>query len=190
MTKNWPPTLGRLIKRMRAGLDKTVCRSREMAGIPSTILVESSAFGDGQPIPIDFTDSGRGISPPLRWSGVDSAAATILIIEDADSPTPSPFIHLIAWEAPGKNQSLSAGAFPSKRHPGEAMHLGRNGMYKCEYTPPDPPPGHGVHRYVFQVFCLDVIPEFKSPPGKSQLLATMRGHVRAKGVLTGTFGRA
>lgn len=49
---------------------------------------------------------------------------------------------------------------------------------------------HGEHRYVFQIFALDVVARFESPPGRSQLLDKIRGHVIAKGLLIGTYERS
>lgn len=60
--------------------------------------------------------------------------------------------------------------------------------------PPDPPPGCGAHRYVFQgyvfqVFALDCVPRFESRPGRTELLDKIKGHVIAKGLLIGTYER-
>ena len=56
--------------------------------------------------------------------------------------------------------------------------------------PPDPPPGHGPHRYCFQVFALDAAPKLHGSPIRTQVAHAMKGHVIAKGLLVGTYERA
>jgi phosphatidylethanolamine-binding protein (PEBP) family uncharacterized protein len=68
--------------------------------------------------------------------------------------------------------------------------MGRNSYLTTRYLPPDPPRGHGAHRYVFQVFALDRQPQFDSPPGRTALLDCIRDHVVAKGLLIGTYARS
>jgi hypothetical protein len=62
-------------------------------------------------------------------------------------------------------------------------------MMRSEYLPPDPPPGHGIHRYVFQIFALDRQPDFGGSPGRGELIAEIQAHGVAKGVLIGTYAR-
>jgi Raf kinase inhibitor-like YbhB/YbcL family protein len=113
----------------------------------------------------------------------------VLLVEDADSPTPEPFVHAIVWDLPGSDVAIPEGALASKRDDSTMDAMGRNSYFNASYLPPDPPPGHGTHRYVFQVFALDIVPRFESPPGRAELLKQIRGHVLAKGLLIGTYGR-
>ena len=46
--------------------------------------------------------------------------------------------------------SLPEGALPCTCPAGASL--------SATYLPPDPPPGHGPHRYAFQVFALDTVP--------------------------------
>ena len=56
------------------------------------------------------------------------------------------------------------------------------------YAGPRPIPGHGPHHYRFHVFAIDdTIPDAVTTA--KALLARMRGHVLARGVLTGTYER-
>ncbi|MEO7338654.1 MAG: YbhB/YbcL family Raf kinase inhibitor-like protein, partial [Caldimonas sp.] len=56
--------------------------------------------------------------------------------------------------------------------------------------PPDPPPGHGVHHYAFQVFALDAsAPPFSDTPGRDEVLEALRDHAIASGCLIGTYER-
>jgi phosphatidylethanolamine-binding protein (PEBP) family uncharacterized protein len=72
---------------------------------------------------------------------------------------------------------------------GGPLKMGRNSFLQMAYLPPDPPPGHGVHRYTFQIFALDDPPAFDVGIGRSKLITLLRGRVQAKGCLIGTYGR-
>jgi Raf kinase inhibitor-like YbhB/YbcL family protein len=190
MVRSFPAWLGRILRNIRPGIERTVVHDPDFAAAPNGITLDSVAIGQGGSIALVHTDDGSGVSPPLRWRGVPSnAASLVLIIEDADSPTPSPFVHLLAWDLPARDGALEEGDLRSKGNAGADLKLGRNGLGKCEYTPPDPLPGHGQHRYLFQLFALDRRLDLQSPPSRVKLKAAMRGHVMSKGVMTGTYER-
>ena len=107
----------------------------------------------------------------------------------ADSPTPKPLVHALVWDLPGSDASLPEGALPTAAASAPRDALGRNSLLSSSYLPPDPPRGHGPHRYVFQVFALDATLRFESAPGRAELLERIRGHVVAKGLLIGTYER-
>ena len=117
------------------------------------------------------------------------AEAVVLVVEDADSPTPTPLVHAIVWDLPGEDGRLAAGDLEGPTSTGEGHLMGRNGYRKAEYLPPDPPRGHGRHRYCFQVFALDQRLDFDTPPGRRELIESMTGHVLAKGCLVGVYER-
>ena len=52
----------------------------------------STEFQNFAEIPIRFTEDGEKISPPIQWSVacLKGTQSLILVIEDADSPTPAP----------------------------------------------------------------------------------------------------
>lgn len=193
MLEKIPPVLGRAAQRARAGAEDLAITDTELTGVNASIAVSSAAFGYNEQIPAQYTADGEGCSPPLEWRGVPmNAEAVVLLIEDADSPTPHPLVHAIVWDLPGSDASLPEGALPSAR--ASAANdakgaLGRNSMLSASYLPPDPPPGHGTHRYVFQVLALDTVPRFESRPGRSELLDKIKGRVIAKGLLIGTYER-
>jgi phosphatidylethanolamine-binding protein (PEBP) family uncharacterized protein len=57
------------------------------------------------------------------------------------------------------------------------------------WLPPDPPPGHGVHRYVFQVFALAAGEPLSKAPGRKEVATAIRDRALAKGCLIGTYQR-
>ena len=52
-----------------------------------SFLLTSTAFEDGQPIPLDYTREGRDVSPPLKWTDPPAGTRSLaLICEDHDAP--------------------------------------------------------------------------------------------------------
>src|SRR6185369_5695646 len=97
MLQNLPDFVGHALRDQRAGLDKTVYQRVPLRSGMASIRVTSLAFVDHGPIPVMYTADGEGISPPLQWSGLPpSTRSVVVIVEDADSPTPQPLVHAIA----------------------------------------------------------------------------------------------
>jgi Raf kinase inhibitor-like YbhB/YbcL family protein len=190
MLEHLPRGVGRALKDVRPGLEKVVFNEEVAADAPDCIHVSSSAFEDGSAIPARFTADGEKVSPPLSWRGVpQGTAAVVLLIEDPDAPAPAPLVHTIAWALAGHDGELADGALKSPGSAGDGVSLGRNAFLGAEYLPPDPPPAHGPHRYVFQIYALDQTPDLHGKPIRSQLVHAMRGHVIGKGSLIGTYER-
>jgi len=70
-----------------------------------------------------------------------------------------------------------------------ALSLGRNSYLRQAWLPPDPPPGHGIHRYAFQLFALADGEPFKDAPGRHELIEALRKRAIASGCLIGTYTR-
>lgn len=146
--------------------------------------VESPAFGDGQSIPPRYTADGEGVSPELAWRGVPPQARCVaLMIEDPDAPMQQPLVHAIAPRLP-REGALAAGALS-----GDGVATGRNSYLKHGYLPPDPPTGHGPHRYAFEMFALSADPPEVERMGRGEFVDWIRAHVLAKGCLIGTYER-
>ena len=190
MLEHVPAALGKALQGVRPGPER-LTGNRHFADIPQTIAVTSTAFGPGARMPADVSDDGRKVSPPLAWTGVPSGCAEIiLVVEDADSPTPEPLVHAIVLGLPGRDGALAQGVLPSAGSAGGDLRLGKNSFLKAEVLPPDPPTGHGPHRYAFQVFALDRPLGIGPEPGRGAVVEAMTGHVLARGSLIGTYERS
>jgi Raf kinase inhibitor-like YbhB/YbcL family protein len=190
MLEKLPDAVGHALRGQRAGLDKTAYQAVDLRAGMGAIAVRSAAFVDHAPIPASYTADGPGLSPPLQWSGVPpQAASVLLIVEDADAPTPQPLVHAIVVDLPEREGALAEGALPSRDHDGDGLAMGRNSYLQAAWLPPDPPPGHGVHRYAFQVFALEAGPPFDGTPGRDAVLETIRERGLASGCLIGTYER-
>ncbi|WP_425230989.1 YbhB/YbcL family Raf kinase inhibitor-like protein [Sphingomonas sp.] len=190
MLEHVPAWLGRALASVRAGADKLVIAQPGMAG-EGQLSLTSPAFADGARLPERFTadgaKNGGGVSPPLLWTGVPDGATLALIVEDPDAPAVQPLVHCIVWGLDAAAGGLGEGAITAE---GEAGDVGRSSLFRVGWLPPDPPTGHGEHRYVFQLFALAAAsPDPKDTPGRSALVEVMRDRVLASAVLVGTYSR-
>ena len=189
MLEHVPAWLGGLLKDVRAGHSKLTI-VREDVG-DRLFPLSSPAFADGQRLPIRFTADGEGISPPLSWGPLPpGTAALALLVEDPDAPTPHPLVHALVCNIPSDLAGLPEGAIvPDGDGAADGRDVGRNSYLAEGWLPPDPPKGHGVHDYVFQLFALSQVPVLKASPGRSEFLDAIHGRVLAAGLLIGTYSR-
>jgi Raf kinase inhibitor-like YbhB/YbcL family protein len=178
------PLLGKLLRRFRAGENKSPLAAPEYAGA-ARIDVTSTAFTDGGTIPQKHAGKnvGENVSPPLQWAGVPAdAKQLVLIMDDLDVPMPKPLMHTIAVIEPDVG-----GLGEGELKPGSAgVRFVK--AFGDTYVGPAPIPGHGPHHYRFVLFALDErVPD--DVADNKALLAAMAGHVTARGVLTGTYER-
>lgn len=184
-----PAAIGRALESRRAGLDKIVFNTLTPDHVGARITIESPAFSPNSPIPVRFTADGPGVSPPLVWDRIPPQTATLaLIVEDADSPTPEPLVHAIAVDIDPRLTRFDEGAITAKV-PGSPANLGRNSFLRQGWLPPDPPPGHGVHHYAFQIFALSPGDPFSSAPGRKELSNAIQQRAIGSGCLIGTYQR-
>lgn len=189
MLEHLPASIGRLLRSFRPHQEDLIFHDPS-AEAPETLTITSAAL-TGAPLPVEFTEDGARLSPPLAWSGVpDEAEAVLVVVEDADSPTPKPLVHAVVLDRNGGDGALEAGQISGHAEPPDGVEIGRNSFLSRSYLPPDPPPGHGPHRYVFQVFALSEAPKSGRIEGRTAALKAMKYGVLAKGLRIGTYERA
>jgi Raf kinase inhibitor-like YbhB/YbcL family protein len=187
MLEKLPSAIGRVLRQARPGVSELTYNDASLRDVPESIRIESSAFSDGGEIPEVYTADGDSMSPPLVWTGVpDDTEALVLLVEDADSPTPNPLVHAIVWDLPPLDGKLRSGELSADS---QGDGFGRNSLLQCAFLPIDPPRAHGPHHYAFQLFALDTALDLEAPPGRGKLLELMHAHVLAKGCLMGTYER-
>ena len=190
MLQNLPDFIGHALRDQRAGLDQIAFRRLPLRGGQGAIAVTSLAFVDHGPLPVRCTADGEGVSPPLQWTGVpESATSVVLIVEDADSPTPHPLVHAIAVGLAPDEGTLREGALADDEDAPAELRLGRNSYLQHGWLPPDPPPGHGKHRYAFQVFALGGAEPLPEAPGRETLMELLEARAIASGMIVGTYER-
>ena len=190
MLEKLPDFVGHALRDQRAGLDQIVFNRLSLRAGHGSLAVTSGVFVDHGPLPVACTADGEGVSPPLHWSGVpDGASSVALIVEDADSPTPHPLVHAIAVSLPVKIDALRGGALADDQDTPATATLGLNSYLQHSWLPPDPPPGHGKHRYAFQVFALSGDDPVPDAPGRDALVEILQARAIASGMIIGTYER-
>ncbi len=180
---------GRLLRPLRPGPGRL---SANALPAPRDIALTSPAFDPGGALPERFTADGQGLSPPLSWAHLpERTASLVLLVEDMDAPFPRPLVHALVYDLGRDLSGLDEGAIPA-RLPGAApqgFRCGRNSNAAPGWMPPAPVPGHGPHRYVFQLYALSRAPEFSHRPGRRLLLRTILNTVVSIGLLSGIYER-
>lgn len=151
----------------------------------SPLKVTSTAFADGERIPIVYTCDGQNFSPPLNWSEAPGGTRSLAVI--MDDPDAGGWVHWIVFNLYARTKALSAGAAGGTASPGGGVRgQGSGGL---DYVGPCPPPQDGPHRYSFRVYALDNWINLPEGVTREQLLDAMEGHILAQGELTGTYSR-
>lgn len=146
--------------------------------------IESTAFKNGGRIPLAHTRDGENASPPLSWSGMPEGTKSMaLICDDPDAPAAKPFAHWVLYNLPPTATGLPAagdvrGAIP-----------GINDFGEVGYDGPEPPRGHGVHRYHFALYALDKVVDPRDGMTKDDLMRAIDGHILGQGEIVGTYSR-
>ena len=150
------------------------------------ITISSSAFKDGELIPLKYTCDGDNISPPLSLARVPENTNSIaLIADDPDAPMGT-FVHWVLFNLPKDTVQLLE-AMPKDKTLDNGAIQGINSSNRIGYIGPCPP--SGTHRYFFKVYALDTMLTLEPGIAKEQLLVAMEGHILAEGQLMGKYAR-
>jgi Raf kinase inhibitor-like YbhB/YbcL family protein len=149
------------------------------------MVVSSTAFADGGPIPDIYTAYGQGASPPVMWTPVANTKSYAVVIEDPDSPGPIPQLHWLVYDVPLTVTALDDASQGGSLPPG--AQVGRNMQGADAYAPLHPLPGDKPHHYYFEVFALDAPPTVPANADLAALEHAMTGHVLASGETVGVY---
>lgn len=171
------------------GDDKTpspTATSRPEVQLP-TITLTSTAFANGESIPVKYTCDGENVSPPLEWGQPPADTQSLaLIVDDPDAPSGT-FVHWVIYDLPPTLRGLPEGVSTDER-PSQGGTNGKNGANVLGYTGPCPP--SGAHRYFFRLYALKYKLDVSPGLADSQLLEATKGDVLAQGELMGTYSRS
>jgi hypothetical protein len=152
-----------------------------------TLSLTSTAFKEGDKIPVKYTCDGEDISPPLASDEPpQKTQAFVLIVDDPDAPG-GVFTHWVLFNIPGNVRQLGEGVPTQERLQNGALQ-GKNDFGRIGYGGPCPPRGP-AHHYRFTVYAVDESLDLKPGVSKKQILDAMKGHILAQGQLMGTYQR-
>lgn len=181
--------VGSSVRPRRAG-DSKVGVHRVEVRSARVITVESAAFPEGEAIPRRYAGDGDNVSPPLAWGALPEGTRELVVLcEDPDAPTPTPYAHWVLYGLPPEVHQLPEDVQMTPELSAMGAHQGVNGQRDMGWMGPLPPRGHGVHHYHFEVFALDAPLTLGERPTRDDVVYAMRGHVLGCGETIGTYAR-
>lgn len=153
--------------------------------------LSSSAFKDGDKIPIQYVMPGAGgknISIPLTWKGAPAGTKSFALSMIDPHPIARNWVHWLVVNIPANVTSLEEGA-SGKKMPQGAVEL-RNSFGDIGYGGPQPPRGTGDHPYVTTIYALNVEKlDLKVNSTLADFEKAIKGKVIESASVTGKYGR-
>jgi len=144
-------------------------------------------FVPGRRIPLRYTCEGDDASPPFEWSGAPPGTrGYALVCSDPDAPLGT-FYHWAVYDIPADALGLAEAQPTNDRQP---WAHARNDCGRGGYAAPCPPHGHGVHRYHFRLYSVDMLRLPVPPrPGCRDIERAAQKHALGQAEIIATFGR-
>lgn len=168
----------------------------------SNFTVTTTAWPDGDMIPLRYTQAGPEISPAIQWSAPPAGTVSfVLIFHDADSPagnSTDDLLQWLVWNIPGTSTSLPQAVPDGFELPNGTRQISVSGS---RYRGPGASATGPVHHYIIDLYALDTMLDIKvdgqGPQDQNPNVQTIRnaitqamaGHVRAKAAYFGLFRR-
>jgi Raf kinase inhibitor-like YbhB/YbcL family protein len=153
--------------------------------------IVSSAFKDGEKIPIQYVMPGAGgknISVPLSWKNTPSGTKSFALSMVDPHPIAQNWVHWLVINIPANVTFLEEGA-SRKKLPQGSMEL-KNSFGDMGYGGPQPPKGTGDHPYVFTLYALNVEKlDLGVNTSLSSFKKAIEGKILGSATITGKYGR-
>jgi Raf kinase inhibitor-like YbhB/YbcL family protein len=151
----------------------------------------SSAFKDGEKIPIQYVMPGAGgknISIPLAWENTPAGVKSFCLTIVDPHPVAQNWVHWLVINIPAQTISLEEGA-SKKKMPKGSTEL-KNSWGDVGYGGPQPPKGTGDHPYVVTLYALNVEKlDLNVNTSLSAFKKAIEGKVIGSAMITGKYGR-
>jgi Raf kinase inhibitor-like YbhB/YbcL family protein len=165
------------------------CQENVLGGERMEIL--SSAFMDGERIPIQYVMPGAGgnnISIPLAWKNIPAGTKSFCLSIVDPHPVAQNWVHWLVINIPAQVTSIEEGA-SKKKMPRGSIEL-KNSWGEIGYGGPQPPKGTGDHPYVVTLYALNME---KVDLGVNTTLSAFKKAIEGKVIgsasITGKYGR-
>ena len=153
--------------------------------------ISSTAFKDGEKIPIQYVMPGAGgknVSVPLAWKNAPAGTKSFVLSMVDPHPVAQNWVHWLVIHIPHQAASLEEGA-SKKKMPAGSVEL-KNSFGDIGYGGPQPPKGTGDHPYVFTLYALSV--DKLNLGVDTSLFAfkkALEGKILGSASITGKYGR-
>jgi len=167
---------------------------------PTPMVLTTTAWPDGGPIPVKYTQAGEQVSPELKWTNVPAGTQSFVVnMLDPDvsvQKTTETQPHWIVW-----NIAPTAAGLPENVPHGAELPDGMRQISATgpQYRGPGAAANGPLHHYTIEVYALDtkidVAPSKSDQPvtaaveTRSQVMKAMQGHILGKAVYVGLFKR-
>jgi len=178
---------------IKGGLRLSAClvvaASLALSTSASTLSVRSNTFRNNGLLPLTAVYNANGCtganqSPELHWSaGPHGTKSFALVMHDPDAKAPGGWYHWVLYDIAPRVHELAAGANVS------AAQSGLTSFREPKYGGPCPPPGSGMHHYIFTLYALNAIRFVGGHPDGPTLERSMRHHVIGAARITGLYRR-
>lgn len=152
--------------------------------------ISSSAFKDGEKIPIQYVMPGAGgknVSIPLSWKNIPFGTKSFALSMVDPHPVAQNWVHWLVINIPANVASIEEGASEKKMPPG-SVEL-KNSFGDIGYGGPQPPKDTGDHPYVFTLYALNVERLVNANTSLSAFKKALEGKILGSSTFTGKYGR-
>ncbi len=177
-----------------------VLSARAQTPAPSIMSLSSTAFADGDIIPVKFSQAapgaapGEGTSPALNWTDVPAGTQSfVLHMHDLDfvrNKTTDDQVHWLVWNIPANSKGLSEGLPRGVTLPDGSYQISVTGQV---YRGPGAAANGPLHHYMFELFALDtkidVKPAADAFTSRKAVMQAMEGHILGRAAYGGRFRR-
>jgi Raf kinase inhibitor-like YbhB/YbcL family protein len=140
-----------------------------MPFLSSNFQLTSQAFHDGGFLPIKYTFRGENISPPLTIANMPYGTRSMVLMMHAPNTSSGDWLHWSLYNIPREVTEIAENTVPAGALQG-SISTGRVG-----YSGPNPQPGTGVRRYIFELYALTIVLELESGADRMILEQHLRG---------------
>lgn len=158
------------------------------------MTLTTTAWADGDPIPVKYTQAGEQVSPELKWTntppGTVSFVLHMLDPDVARNKTTDTQVHWLVWNIPGTATGLPEGVPKGEKLADGSLQTSASGAV---YRGPGAPASGPVHHYTFEIYALDTkldvghgADAFET---RANVMKAIQGHILGKAVYVGLFKR-
>jgi Raf kinase inhibitor-like YbhB/YbcL family protein len=158
------------------------------------LTLTTTAWPDGGPIPVKYTQAGEQTSPALTWTNVPAGTVSfVLHMRDPDvarNKTTEDQVHWLVWNIPGTATGMPEGVPQGPDLKDGSHQISASGRV---YRGPGAPATGPQHHYTIELYALDT--KVDVPAGtdawdtRTAVWKAMDGHVLGKAVYVGLFRR-
>jgi len=158
-------------------------------GIPAPLVLKLADYADGSAMPAKSgcANGNMAVSPKIDWSGVPAGTMTFaVILHDTDvDVNGEDVLHWAIFNIPGTATGLPEKVPTTADLPDGSRQLNNIARSVGFFGPC--PPAPTVHHYIIEAYALDAKLDVPATGSRADLMAAMKGHVRAKGTYVGTY---